>query len=103
MNTIVEVVVCVIISKIALYNAEKIRKIWRLCEQCRLPLRVTYVFSLRFWSLLEPHCECHIMDGLPLVTTFCRGFGHQVAVDGKVLSYFTLIAIIIELILAGGA
>ena len=48
---------------------------------------ITYCYdAFRFWSLLEPHCDRRIVEGLPLVSSFCRGFGKQVAVDGKVLS-----------------
>ena len=42
-----------------------------------------YVHAHRFWSLLAPHCPLSSY-GLPIVSSFGRGCGHQVCIDGKV-------------------
>lgn len=41
-------------------------------------------FVHRFWSLLSPFCHTLPVCGLPLVSSFGRGFGEKLAIDGKV-------------------
>ena len=47
-------------------------------------LRLSFSLS-RFWSLLSPYCHTSAaVKGLPLVSSFGRGCGEMVAVDGQV-------------------
>jgi len=48
-------------------------------------LKLKEDFFLRFWSLLSPYClTSAAVKGLPLVSSFGRGCGEMVAVDGQV-------------------
>ena len=42
---------------------------------------VWYVY--RFWSLLEQYCYPKGVAGIPLVTSFGRGYGRFLAIDGE--------------------
>ncbi|KAL3876300.1 hypothetical protein ACJMK2_034164 [Sinanodonta woodiana] len=40
----------------------------------------------RFWSYLGPHCHCRPIKSLPLVTSFCQGYGQKYYLHGKAFS-----------------
>lgn len=52
-------------------------------------LSFPFITFFSFWSLLAPFCQVYKLQGLPLVSSFGRGFGGVVAVDGKVHSTCT--------------
>ena len=38
----------------------------------------------KFWKLLAPFCTTHPISSLPIVSSFSRGFGEHVTIDGEV-------------------
>ena len=58
-------------------------------QSCRIMVIILIlVFPLyRFWSLLSPFCTTSVIKGLPLVSSFGRGYGHNLTIDGKVRIY----------------
>lgn len=45
----------------------------------------------KFWTLLAPFCNTHPISSLPIVSSFSRGFGEHVTIDGEVSSYLLLL------------
>ena len=45
----------------------------------------------KFWTLLAPFCTTYPISSLPIVSSFGRGFGKHVTIDGEVGLYTLLI------------
>lgn len=66
-------------------NFSEIKTGYKFMKCCSLLLPpFTLILYYRFWSLLFPYCSTSRLCGLPLVSSFGRGFGEMLMVDGKV-------------------
>ena len=41
----------------------------------------------RFWTLLSPYCPTYPLSNLPLLSSFGRGKGTSVSINGKVINW----------------